>query len=160
MLKVGWKTHFCFFRDMENLKSIVKNHLSEGIVLMDLVHNTSSDFVKVIIDSFNNINIKEISKIARRIKNDDKIVSMFPNGCRIEVTTPGLGSKLVKKFQYEKNIGRNLLIEYLGSNSNLISDTFLLTEVKNEGITISKNKRNYFVIFENIKSAKIKVSFD
>lgn len=160
MLKVGWKTHFCFFRDMENLKSIVKNHLSEGIVLMDLVHNTSSDFVKVIIDSFNNINIKEISKIARRIKNDDKIVSIFPNGCRLEVTTPGLGSKLVKKFQYEKNIGRNLLLEYLGSNSNLISDTFLLTEVKNEGITISKNKRNYFVIFENIKSAKIKVSFD
>ena len=160
MLKVGWKTHFCFFRDMENLKSIVKNHLSEGIVLMELVHNTSSDFVKVIIDSFNNINIKEISKIARRIKNDDKIVSMFPNGCRLEVTTPGLGSKLVKKFQYEKNIGRNLLLEYLGSNSNLISDTFLLTEVKNEGITISKNKRNYFVIFENIKSAKIKVSFD
>ena len=146
--------------ELHFLKSIVKNHLSEGIVLMDLVHNTSSDFVKVIIDSFNNINIKEISKIARRIKNDDKIVSMFPNGCRLEVTTPGLGSKLVKKFQYEKNIGRNLLIEYLGSNSNLISDTFLLTEVKNEGITISKNKRNYFVIFENIKSAKIKVSFD
>ena len=145
---------------MENLRSIIKNHLSEGIVLMDLVHNTSSDFVKVIIDSFNNINIKEISKIARRMKNDDKIVSMFPNGCRLEVTTPGLGSKLVKKFQYEKNIGRNLLLEYLGSNSNLISDTFLLTEVKNEGITISKNKRNYFVIFENIKSAKIKVSFD
>ena len=145
---------------MENLRSIIKNHLSEGIVLMDLVHNTSSDFVKVIIDSLDSINIKETSKIARRIKNDDNIVSMFPNGCRLEVTTPGLGSKLVKKFQYEKNIGRNLLLEYLGSNSNLISDTFLLTEVKNEGITISKNKRNYFVIFENIKSAKIKVSFD
>ena len=160
MLKVGWKTHFCFFRDMENLKSIVKNHLSEGIVLMDLVHNTSSDFVKVIIDSLDNINIKEISKIARRIKNDDKIVSMFPNGCRLEVTTPGLGSKLVKKFQYEKNIGRNLLLEYRGGNSNLICGTFLLIEVKNEGITVSKNKRNYFVIFENIKSAKIKVSFD
>ena len=88
-----------FFRDMKKLRSIIKNHLSEGIVLMDLVHNTSSDFVKVIIDSFNNINIKEISKIARRIKNDDKIVSIFPNGCRLEVTTTGLGSKLVKKFQ-------------------------------------------------------------
>ena len=145
---------------MENLRSIIKNHLSEGIVLMDLVHNTSSDFVKVIIDSFNNIDIKETSKIARRIKNDDNIVSMFPNGCRLEVTTPGLGSKLVKKFQYEKNIGRNLLLEYRGSNSNLICDTFLLIEVKNEGITVSKNRKEYFVIFENIKSAKIKVSFD
>ena len=145
---------------MENLRSIIKNHLSEGIVLMDLVHNNSSDFIKIIIDSFNNITISETSKIARRIKNDDNIVSMFPNGCRLEVTTPGLGSKLVKKFQYEKNIGRYILLEYCESNSNLICDTFLLVEVKNEGIKVSKNKRDYFVIFENIKSAKIKVSFD
>ncbi len=145
---------------MENLRSIIKNHLSEGIVLMDLVHNISSDFVKVTIDSFNNIPIKETSMIARRIKNDDSIISMFPNGCRLEVTTPGIGSKLVKKFQYKKNIGRNILLEYCESNSNFICDTFLLVDVKNEGITVSKNKMDRFVIFENIKSAKIKVSFD
>ena len=145
---------------MENLRSIIKNHLTENIVLMDLVHDSSSDFVKIIIDSFNNITIKETSKIAKRIKNDDNILSMFPNGCRLEVTTPGLNSKLVKKFQYEKNIGRNILLEYFENNSNLISDTFLLIDVKNEGITVGKNKRDYFVIFENIKSAKIEVSFD
>ena len=145
---------------MENLRSIIKNHLTEDIVLMDLVHKSSSDFVKVIIDSFNDITIKETSKIAKRIKNDDNILSMFPNGCRLEVTTPGLGSKLVKKFQYEKNIGRNILLEYFENNSDLISDTFLLIDVKNEGITVGKDKRDYFVIFENIKSAKIKVSFD
>mgnify|MGYP001242329853 FL=1 len=145
---------------MENLRSIIKNHLTENIVLMDLVHDSSSDFVKVIIDSFNNITIKETSKIAKRIKNDDNILSMFPNGCRLEVTTPGLNSKLVKKFQYEKNIGRNILLEYFENNSDLISDTFLLIDVKNEGITVGKDKRDYFVIFENIKSAKIEVSFD
>ena len=145
---------------MENLRSIIKNHLTEDIVLMDLVHKSSSDFVKVIIDSFNDITIKETSKIAKRIKNDDSILSLFPNGCRLEVTTPGLGSELVKKFQYEKNIGRNILLEYFENNSDLISDTFLLIDVKNEGITVGKDKRDYFVIFENIKSAKIEVSFD
>ena len=127
---------------------------------MDLVHNSSSDFVKVIIDSFKNIPIRETSRIARRIKNDDNIISMFPNGCRLEVTTPGVGSNLVKKFQYEKNIGRNVLLEYRGGDSNLICDTFLLVDVKNEGIMVSKSKKDYFVIFEKIKSAKIKVSFD
>ena len=145
---------------MENLKSIIKNHLSEGIVLMDLQHNSGSDFVKVTIDSFNNISIKETSIIARRIKNDDRIISLFPNGCQLEVTTPGVGSNLVKKFQYEKNIGRNILLEYHESNSDLIFDTFPLVDVKNEGIVVSKNKRDYFIIFEKIKSAKIKVSFD
>ena len=144
---------------MENLRNIIKNHLSEGIVLMDLIHNSGSDFVKVTIDSFDNITIKETSKIAKRIKNDDNIVSIFPNGCRIEVTTPGIGSSLSKKCQYEKNIGRNIILEYCESNSNLISDTFLLVDVKNDGIKVSKSKRNYFVAFNNIKSAKIKVSF-
>ena len=145
---------------MENLRSIIKNHLSEGIVLMDLLHNAGSDFVKVTIDSFNDIPINETSKIARRIKNDDSIVTMFPNGCRLEVTTPGIGSDLVKKFQFEKNIGRNILLEYREGNSEFICDSFLLIDVKNEGITVSKNKNDYLIIFENIKSAKIKVSFD
>ena len=76
---------------------------------MDLVHNSNSDFVKVIIDSVNNIPIKETSKIAKRIKNDDNILSMFPKGCRLEVSTPGVGSNLVRKFQYEKNIGKTSL---------------------------------------------------
>ncbi len=145
---------------MENLRSIIKNHLSEGIVLIDLVHNSSSDFVKVIIDSINNISIAETSKIARRIRNDDNIVSMFPNGCRLEVTTPGVGSNLVEKFQYKKNIGRRLILEYHERNSNFVCDTFLLVNVKNEGIIVRKSKSNYFIIYENIKSAKIKVSFD
>ena len=145
---------------MENLRSIIKNHLSEGIVLMDLFHNSGSDYIKITIDSFNNIPIKETSNIARRIRSDDSIVNMFPNGCRLEVTTPGVGSHLVKKFQYEKNIGRNILLEYHDSNSNLISDTFVLVDVNNEGIMVEKSKGDYFIIFENIKSAKIKVSFD
>ena len=145
---------------MENLRSIIKNHLSEGIVLMDLVHNSGSDFVKVTIDSFDNITIKETSNIAKRIKNDDSILSMFPNGCRLEVTTPGIGSNLVKKFQYKKNIGRNILLEYCENDSSFVCDTFLLVDVKNEGIMLRKSKKDYFIFFENIKSAKIKVSID
>lgn len=147
---------------MENLKSIVKNHLSGGIVLMELFHNPGSDFVKVTIDSIDNITIKDTSKIAKRIKNDESILSMFPNGCRLEVTTPGIGSKLVKKFQYEKNIGRNILLEHCENDSNFVCDTFLLVDVKNEGIVVSKSKskNDYFIVFENIKSAKIRVSFD
>ena len=37
----------------------------------------------------------------------------------LEVTTPGVGSNLVKKFQYEKNIGRNILLEYHENDSSL-----------------------------------------
>tara|TARA_Y100000591_G_C21713048_1_gene634578 strand:- start:239 stop:676 length:438 start_codon:yes stop_codon:yes gene_type:complete len=145
---------------MENLRSIVKNHLSEGIVLMDLFHNSSSDFIKIVIDSSKDISINETSKIAKRIKNDDSILSMFPSGCRLEVTTPGVGNNLLKKFQYKKNIGRKILIEYFEDDFNIASDTLLLVDVENEGIIVSNNKREYSIMFKNIISAKIKVSFD
>ena len=143
-----------------SLRNIVENHLSEGIILMDLFHNSSSDVVKVTIDSARSISIKETSMIAKRIKNDNSILSMFPNGCQLEVTTPGIGANLVKNFQYEKNIGRKIFLEYCEDDSNIVSDIFLLVGVEENGILVNKLKIDYFIKFENITLAKIKVSFD
>lgn len=145
---------------MENLRAIIKNHLSDGIVLMDLVHNTNSDYVKITIDSARNLSIKETTKLAKRIKNDDNILSIFPSGCRLEVTTPGIGSNLEKKFQYEKNIGRKMFIKYIEHNSNIVSNTFRLVDVEKEGVILLNGRKKYSVMFENILSAKIIVSFD
>ena len=145
---------------MEKLRSIVKNHLSEGIVLMDLLHNSSSGFIKITIDSSRDISIEETSNIAKRIKDDDSILSMFPNGFRLEVTTPGVGNNLLKKFQYEKNIGRKVLIKYSKDHSNIVSDTLLLIDVEDEGVIVSNSKKEFSIMFKNIISAKIKVSFD
>ena len=145
---------------MESLRKIVKNHLSEGVVLMGLIHDSRSDFVKVTIDSFRNVPIRETSKIAKRIKNDDNILSMFPNGVRLEVTTPGVGANLVEKFQYEKNIGRKIFIEYQDVDFNNISNIFLLVDVQDDGVVVRKNKKNRLIVFKKIISAKIKVSFD
>ena len=159
-MQSGLKDPLLFFRDMENLRSIIKNHLSEGIVLMDLIYNSGSDFVKVTVDSFDNITIKETSNIAKRIKNDDSILSMFPNGCRLEVTTPGIGSNLVKKFQYEKNIGRKISLKFYDSNSNIVSGIFSIVGVEDKGVIVNKSDKDYFIMFENIITARIKVSFD
>ena len=127
---------------------------------MDLTHDSRSDFVKITIDSPRNIPIGETSKIAKRIKNDEKIISLFPKGCRLEVSTPGVGSNLIKKFQYEKNIGRKIFLEFKNDVSDIVSDTFLIVGVKKEGLKVNKRKKNYLIMFENIISAKIKISFD
>ena len=87
---------------MENLKNIVKSNLVDDIQLMDLVHDARSDYIKITIDSPKDIPIGKTSYIAKRIKNDENIISMFPNGCRLEVGTPGIGSNLNHSFQYKK----------------------------------------------------------
>ena len=111
---------------MENLKNIVKSNLVDDIQLMDLVHDVRSDYIKITIDSPSNIPIDKTSYIAKLIKNDEKIISMFPNGCRVEVGTPGIGSNLNHSFQYKKNIGRKISLTYLGSDNESISKVYKL----------------------------------
>ena len=145
---------------MKNLKNIVKNHLSSEIILIDLIHDSISDFVKITIDSPKNISIRDTSIIAKRIKNDDSILSMFPKGCSIEVGTPGVGAKLRQKFQYKKNIGRKIFVEYKNHSYNIVSDVFRLIDVKSKGIIVGNSKSNSLILFENIITAKVKVTFD
>ena len=145
---------------MENLKNIVKSNLVDDIQLMDLVHDSRSDYIKIIIDSPNDIPIDKTSYIAKRIKNDENIISMFPNGCRLEVGTPGIGSNLNHSFQYKKNIGRKISLTYLGSDDESISDIYKLINSDESGVKVKNKNIEFFINFEKIVSAKIKVSFE
>ena len=145
---------------MENLKKIVKSNLVDDIQLMDLVHDTRSDYIKIIVDSPYDIPIDKTSYIARSIKNDENIISMFPNGCRLEVGTPGVGSNLNHSFQFRKNIGRKISLTYLGRDNESISKIYELIDSNDSGILVKNKNVEIFIHYEKIVSAKIKVSFD
>ena len=145
---------------MENLKKIVKSNLVDDVKLMDLVHDTRSDYIKITVDSPREIPIDKTSYIARRIKNDENIISMFPNGCRLEVGTPGIGSNLNHSFQYKKNIGRKISLTYLGSDNESISKVYKLIDSDESGVKLKNKNVETFINYEKIVSAKIKVSFD
>ena len=63
-----------------------------------------------------------------------------------EVTTPGIGTKLVEKFQYEKNIGRNIDIKYIGDDAEVFSDIFLLVDVEDENVIVKKRKKLFYYV--------------
>ena len=148
------------FKGMDNLKNIVLSHLDEGIELMDLIFDARSDYVRVIIDSISDLSIGKTSRIAKRIRNDENIISMFPNGCKLEVGTPGVGNPLSKNFQYKKNIGRKIFLDYSNDNNELISIICDLIGADEKGINVKIKNSESFINYGDIKSAKIKVSFD
>tara|TARA_B100000003_G_C10912256_1_gene363727 strand:- start:953 stop:1387 length:435 start_codon:yes stop_codon:yes gene_type:complete len=144
---------------MENIEKIIKAHMPSEIELLSLKLNSRSSFIKIIIDSVNDISINDTAELARGIKNDDYILSHFPEGVRLEVGTPGVGSELEKTFQYKKNIGRKIKLEYFDGNE-ILKKTYLLKSVEKNGIRVEKNNKKSNILFNEIKSAKIKVSFD
>jgi len=128
-------------------------------VLLSYKYNPRSSFIKIVIDSIDEISVDDTAFLARDIKNDDYILSNFPEGVRLEVGTPGVGSELKRAFQYEKNIGRSIELEY-HDNSEIKRKTFLLVSVGKNSIIVEKNNKKNDISFIDIKSAKIKVSFD
>ena len=144
---------------MENLREIIEKHITQDIELLSLKIDSSSSFIKIVIDSANDISVDKTAIIAREIKNNEDILSYFPDGVRLEVGTPGIGSRLEKNFQYKKNIGRKIELEYRSKN-NTIKETFLLIGNNKTGINVKDSNVEYYIDYNDIVSARVKISFD
>tara|TARA_Y100000590_G_scaffold449739_1_gene588349 strand:+ start:307 stop:741 length:435 start_codon:yes stop_codon:yes gene_type:complete len=144
---------------MENIKKRIQAHIPSKTELLSFKYNSRSSFIKIVIDSIDDISINDTAELARDIKNDDYILSNFPDGLKLEVGTPGVGSELERVFQYEKNIGRNIELKY-HRGSEIIKKTYLLIGVEKNGIVVEKDNKKDDILFNEINSAKIKVSFD
>ena len=144
---------------MENIKKIIESHIPSKAVLLSCKFNEHSSFLKIVIDSIEDISVNDTALLAREIKNDEYIVTNFPEGLRLEVGTPGIGSELIRNFQYKKNIGRNIELEY-HDKGEVIRKMYLLAGVGSNSISVEKNNKTNDILFDDIKSAKISVSFD
>ena len=144
---------------MENLREIIEKHITQDIELLSVKIDSSSSFIKVVIDSANDISVDKTAIIAREIKNNEDILSYFPDGVRLEVGTPGIGSRLEKNFQYKKNIGRKIELEYRSKN-NTIKETFLLIGNNKTGINVKDSNVEHYIDYNDIISARVKISFD
>ena len=144
---------------MENLREIIEKHITQDIELLSVKIDSSSSFIKVVIDSANDISVDKTAIIAREIKNNEDILSYFPDGVRLEVGTPGIGSRLEKNFQYTKNIGRKIELEYRSKN-NTIKETFLLIGNNKTGINVKDSNVEHYIDYNDIISARVKISFD
>jgi len=143
---------------MNNIEKKIKKFLKPDMEILSCKINDKTDFLRIIIDSINNISIDETSHIVKKIKNDDMIMSNFPNGLKIEVGTPGIDSLLIKKFQFAKNIGRKIKLEYKDSiKSN--NDLFCLVDANDSHIVVEKFSEKMNIKYENIINAKVEISF-
>ena len=144
---------------MEKLREIIKTHIPKDIEMLSLKIDSRSSFIKITIDSIKDISIDRTAALAQAIKVDENIISSFPDGVRLEVGTPGIGSNLEKDFQYKKNIGRKIQLEYQ-LNSNTISNTYLLSDANEIGIVVDDGIGKLDIDYNNIINARIKISFD
>ena len=142
----------------DEIINIIEPLLEDGQILMDVTHNVRGNFVRIIVDSESVLTLDDTAKLTRSIKNASETFSEFPDGVRIEVSTPGLDWSLSEPFQFKKNLNRNLDLVYY-DNSLLTKVTGKIIRVGDKSFELESDNKTLSLSYDQVKSALVNVSF-
>ncbi|MCF8225088.1 MAG: ribosome assembly cofactor RimP [Bacteroidales bacterium] len=153
--------------DRKQVIELVNKRIGGSALFMVDVTIGNSNEIRVLIDSQEGVSIEECVDISRWMNGElDKIDENFS----LEVSSPGLGSPLLIRQQYVKNIGREVEVVLKDGKKKKGK----LLEVSEEGISLEtvekkigggsqKKKKpvkvNRSFAFDEIKSTKVVISF-
>ena len=142
----------------DTLKNIVEGHLLRGQILLDAKEDLRGNYLRIIVDSEKDITLNDTASLTKALRDSTEIDSMYPNGYRLEVSTPGLDNSLKLPFQYKKNINRSLTVSYL---ENKIEKKIKgkLVNVYERNIELISSSKSIILDYEQIVDAKVNVSF-
>ena len=144
---------------MKKITQIVENYLSSDLVLMDISENTRGNFIRVVIDAERPVTLDDTTNLSKKLRNDDELDIRFPDGFRLEVTTPGLDKALESPFQFRKNIDRKLKINFSnGDGTQTITGT--LIDADDTCVYIRDSGQDFNLRYDQINSAKVLISFN
>ena len=118
--------------------------------------------IKVFLDGDQGVTIETVSKLNRAFYKQIEEEEMFPDGdFSLEVSSAGLDTPLKFLRQYKKNIGRKLEVT-MHDESVMVgtlkeaNDDFIVLDVP-EGK--KKEIKEYKIVFSNIKTTLVQISF-
>ena len=113
--------------------------------------------VLVLIDSESGLSIESCSMVSRKLSIKIEELELIEGKYNLEVSSPGIDRPLSKLRQYKKNIGRRLQIESLEGKT---FDGILKSIVDEKKIVVSLGDTDETMLLEEIKKAKILISFN
>ena len=146
--------------DLESkIKSIANNVLPINQRIVNVSSNIGTGYVRIVLDGEKNISLKDTTKMTNLLKKSADFINLFPQGFRLEVTSPGLDSPLIFPFQFRKNIGRkiNITLKNKFDNSNVEA---LIKNANESYLFLVINKENLKIKYKSIIVAKLKILFN
>jgi ribosome maturation factor RimP len=144
---------------MNKITQIVENYLSSDLILMDISEDTRGNFIRVVIDAERPVTLDDTTNLSKKLRNNGELDIRFPDGFRLEVTTPGLDKGLESPFQFRKNIDRKLKITFSnGDGTQTITGT--LIDANNTCVYLKESGQEFSLRYDQINSAKVLISFN
>ena len=142
----------------EKIKNIVEKYLKEDQVLIDVMESFESGFVRIVVDSESAVTLNDTTKLTKRLIKSNEFNNRYPNGCRIEITTPGVDIPLKKAYQFKKNINKNVKIRYR-KDDQIDSIKCKILSADDNSVVVKHDNSDIPIFYDQIEHAKILLSF-
>ena len=134
---------------------------NSGFFLIDIIlrGNERNRIIEIYIDAEKNVTAEDCAAFSRLIGEKIEEKNLIDSSYRLDVSSPGVERPLVYLKQFPKHINRKFEIEYLHGDE-LKTFAGRLIGINNEFLTFSGNKKDELIVsFNNIKKAKVVISF-
>ena len=126
---------------------------------MDINEDTRGKYIRVVIDAERPVTLDDTTNLSKKLRNDDELDIRFPDGFRLEVTTPGLDKALASPFQFRKNIDRKIKITF-SNGDGIQTTTGTLIDANDTCVYINESGQEFSLRYDQINSAKVLISFN
>lgn len=127
-----------------------------NLVEIALKGGSGQQILRIFVDADAGITLDQCTKLSREIADlldtNDTILTKY----RLEVSSPGLDRALKTQKDFNKNIGRQLKINYqLGDEGKTITSTGVIKNTTEDEVIINNKKQQIKIDYSNIILAKI-----
>ena len=126
---------------------------------MDISEDTRGKYIRVVIDAERPVTLDDTTNLSKKLRNDDELDIRFPDGFRLEVTTPGLDKALESPFHFRKNIDRKIKITFSNGDGTQTT-TGTLIDANDTCVFIKESGQEFSLHYDQINSAKVLISFN
>ena len=142
----------------KDIKNILKKYLMKDQILIDVNEKFESGFIRIVVDSEDTITLDDTAALTRRLLKSDEFNDRYPDGCRIEITTPGLDYPLKYAYQFKKNINRKVNIRFR-KDDKLDTINCKILSADDDIVMVKHRNSDIPILYNQIKDAKLILSF-
>lgn len=145
----------------KNIYNIANEILEEkNFFMVDFIFrgNPNERIIEIFVDSEKNVTAEDLAEINRLINTKIEENNLLTSGYRLDVSSPGTERPLIFLKQFPKHINRKFDVSYkLNDETKKLSGK--LVRVEGENLFFLSNQNEISINFNNIKKAKVIVSF-
>ena len=145
----------------KNINNVINEILKEkNFFLIDLVYrgNPKQRIIELYVDSEKNVTAEDLAELNRLINSKIEENNLIESQYRFDVSSPGTDKPMKFLGQLPKHINRKFEVSYT-SNGETKKLSGKLIKVEGDTLVFLSNQNEISVNFNNIKKAKVIVSF-